>query len=127
MTEKDESGALPLFLQGRNLVLNEKSGVRGWQNCTKVPRNTYVLNFVLPEETKSVDENPWKRSAKVYDFVHHEGHDTGCEDIVLHVGVPGGPESLENIEMDIILGDFFELAPVCLGCRGEKSGIPREG
>ena len=126
MTEKDESRAFPLFLQGGNLVLYETWRISDLQSRQTFYGNAYVLNLVLSEKTESVDDNPWERSAEIHDFVHHERHDTGCEDIVLHKSVPGFPQSLKNIEVDIVLGDFLEVAPVRLRRRRKQGGIPRE-
>lgn len=86
----------------------------------------YILNLVLPEKTESVDDNPRKRSSKIHHFVHHERHDAGCKDIVLHESVPGLPQSLENIEVDIVLGDFLVVAPVRLRRPRKKGGIPKQ-
>lgn len=88
--------------------------------------DAYILDLVLSEKTKSVDNDPRERSAEVHEFVHHERHDTGCEDIVLHEGVPGFPQSLEDIEVHIVLGDLLEVAPVRLRRRRKQGGIPRE-
>jgi len=44
--------------------------------------------------------------------VHEEGHDAGGQDVIANEGVPGGPETLEVVELDVVLGDLFELAPV---------------
>jgi hypothetical protein len=44
--------------------------------------------------------------------MHHEGHNTGSQDIVLHPRVPGGPQPLCDIELGVVLSDFFELTPV---------------
>ena len=54
--------------------------------------------------------------------MHEEGHDSRREDIILHVGVPRSPHSLEDIEVDIVLGYLVELAPVSFGRRIEKGG-----
>lgn len=126
MTEKNESCAFPLFLQGRNLILYKRMGISDLQSRKTFNGNAYVLNLVLSEKTETVDEDPWERSAEIHKFVHHERHDTGCEDIVLHKGVPSFPESLENVEVDIVLGDFFKVAPVRLRRRRKEGGIPRE-
>ena len=46
------------------------------------------LNLVLVEVGDAVDYYPGDTAAEVDDFVHHEGHDSGGQDIVLHVCVP---------------------------------------
>lgn len=88
--------------------------------------DSYVLNLVLFEETKSVDKNPRESSAEVHDFVHHERHNASCEDIVLHKGIPGDPQSLKDIEVNIVFGDLLEMAPVRLRGRRKQGGIPRD-
>lgn len=44
--------------------------------------------------------------------MHDEGHDAGCEDIVLHVGIPCCPCFLEKVEVDVVLGDLVEVVRV---------------
>lgn len=60
--------------------------------------------------------------------MHHKGHDTGSQDIVLHVGVPGSPQALSDVELNIVLGDLIKLAPVGVRLTGEDRGsrIPVE-
>ncbi|EFE35075.1 uncharacterized protein ARB_06031 [Trichophyton benhamiae CBS 112371] len=82
MAEKNEFGAIPLFLQGRDFILQQ-----------------------------TVDDHPGKRAAKVDDLVHGKGHDAGGEDVVLHVGVPGRPHLLEDIELGVVCGRLLELGP----------------
>ena len=54
--------------------------------------------------------------------MHQERHDACGEDIVLHVGIPRCPQTLENIQMHIVLGHFVELTPVSVRRRREKGG-----
>jgi hypothetical protein len=81
---------------------------------------TDILDLVAVEVWYPIDDDPRKGATKVDDLVHDEGHDTGGEDIVLHVGIPGGPETLGGIEMRIVLGDLFVLVPV-------GDGLTRDG
>lgn len=86
-----------------------------------------MLNLPAVEILCSIDDNPGKRSAKIDELVHHEGYDAGGKDIVLHVGVPRGPETFSDIEMSIVFGNLVILAPVRRGRRGkEVCGIPEK-
>lgn len=89
---------------------------------------SYILDLVLVEVRYLVDEKPRQGTAKVYDFVHDEGHDSSGEYIVLHKGIPGRPETLKDVEMDIVLGNLVELAPIGIRCDVEKrrGGVPCE-
>ena len=73
-----------------------------------------MLNLVLPKRGNLINNNPRQTPSKIHSFVHHKGHDARSEHIVLHVNVPRGPHLLEVVERDIVLGDFFELGPVCI-------------
>jgi hypothetical protein len=64
--EEDEFRAVPLFGGGGDLL---------------------PLNFVLVEVGDLADDDPGDAAAEVNHFVHHERHDSGGEDIVLHVRV----------------------------------------
>lgn len=77
----------------------------------------YVLDFVFVEVGNCVDNDPGQRPAKVHDFMHHERHNARCEDVILHVCVPCGPEAFEKIEVDIVLRDLVELTPVSVRVR----------
>jgi hypothetical protein len=35
--------------------------------------------------------------------VHDERHDASGQDIILHPSIPGGPQSLNNIEVSVVL------------------------
>lgn len=86
------------------------------------------MNFILSEESETIDNDPWERSAEIHEFVHHERHDTCCQDIVLHIGIPCVPQSLEDIEMDIVFRDLLEGVPVSLRARSKEGGtIPIAG
>lgn len=99
MTEENEFRACPLFLHGGDLR---------------------PLKLVLVEVWDLVDNDPGKTSSKVNSLVHDETHDTGREDVVLHVCIPTlqdilaltwwrhlrdtySPKSLENVQLHVIL------------------------
>lgn len=86
-----------------------------------------MLNFVSVEEgRKGVDDDPGDRAAKVDGFVHHKRHDARSKHIVLHVGVPSGPELLEIIERGIGGADLVECGPVFGdSVRKRSGGVPR--
>lgn len=67
MREEDESCAGPLFGGGGDFL---------------------PLDLPFVEVGNLVHYHPRKTSTKVYDFMHDEAHDSGCEDVVLHVLVP---------------------------------------
>lgn len=104
-------------------------GILAWRRVSKIiglghaGRKTHSLDLVLVEERDGVDENPRERAAEVDGLVHDEGHDTGGQNIVVHVSVPRKPEALEVVEGDIVLGNLLELGPVGVGGRriGESS------
>lgn len=85
-------------------------GRRNRGNCW-----TYVLNLVLVEVGNTVDNDPGKRAAEVDEFVHHEGHDTSGEHVVANVRIPGHPQFLKVVEVNIVLRNLVELVPVCVG------------
>jgi len=59
--------------------------------------------------------------------MHHERHDASCQDVILHIGIPGGPESLRNVKVNIIFGNLIELAPERFwGDREQGCGVPDE-
>lgn len=74
--EEDEFRAVPLFGGGGDLL---------------------PLNLVLVEVGDLADYDPGDAAAEVDHFVHDEGHDSGGEDIVLHVCVPA---------LKYVLGEF---------------------
>jgi hypothetical protein len=47
-----------------------------------------VLDLVLVEIGDSVDDDPRDASSKIHNLMHNEAHDSGREDIILHVLVP---------------------------------------
>ena len=105
MREQDQLSALPLLLARRDLL---------------------VLDLVAPKEFHAVHDEPGQRAAKVDQLVQHKGQEPRGQDVVLHVRVPGRPGPLEDVEMHVVLGDFFELAPVRvrLGKVEEGGGVP---
>ncbi len=76
--------------------------------CYEIGNATYVLELPLLEKGNAVHDHEGSRAAEVDDLVHDEAHDAGGEDIVLHPEVPGRPEALGDVELDIILGDLLE-------------------
>lgn len=139
--EENQLGALPLFLGGGYFSLGWVSVGWEWYGGLWWGRgSTYSLNLVFVEVGHAVDDNPGERAAKVDNFVHHEGHDSCREDVVLHVCVPSlggmlahcwnssqegrtyGPETLKDIEsLAIVVSDAIVLVPVCR--RGEESAV----
>ena len=75
-------------------------------------RGTYTLNLVAIEQAPGVDKDPRQGAAEVDHFMHHEGHDTGGQDIILHPRVPGRPQALGNVQSVIILANHRELTRV---------------
>lgn len=98
------------------------SAPRRWESCAtnnqdlvEVARGlepTYLLHLVLSEVWNTVDDDPGQRTAKVKDLVDEERHDTRGQDVVTHPCVPGQPHLLKVVELDIVLGDLLEGAPV---------------
>jgi hypothetical protein len=55
-------------------------------------REFMALDLVFVEDGREeIDYDPWERSAEIDDFVHNKRHDSCCEDIILHVGIPSSP------------------------------------
>lgn len=75
----------------------------------------HLLKLPPAEVRDRVDDDPRQTAAKVDDLVHDKGHDAGGEDVVLHPQVPGGPETFDDVELDIVLVDVVEHAEVGLG------------
>ena len=117
MGQKDHFRAGPLFCGSRDLL---------------------SLNLILVEIGNSTDYDPGKTPAKIYNLVHDEAHDPGGKDIVLHICVPAlyqlsgedfwpsaldstySPETLENVQVNIVLGQLVVYSEV--GIRsGEES------
>ncbi len=121
MGEENQFRACPLFLPRRDLQ---------------------PLNFIFIEVWDRIDDDPGKTAAEIDRFVHDEAHDTGRKNIVLHVGIPTlpwivridmvarvvwstySPETLENVQMHIVLGHLIVDTQVCFG--GCQSGIGHE-
>ena len=90
--EEDHFGAVPLFLDGGDFalerwVLVSAVGVGG--GVVVGMGGAYSLDLVFVEVGHAVDDDPREGAAEVDEFVHHEGHDSSREDVVLHVCVPG--------------------------------------
>ena len=77
------------------------------------PTDDEVAGAVNLAEWYGIDDYPWQTPAEIHGFVHDEAHDSGCEDIVLHVRVPRQPEAFKVVERHVILCDLVELTPVC--------------
>lgn len=52
--------------------------------------------------------------------MHHKGQDTSGKYIILHPSVPRRPHLLDNVEVDIVLGDLVELTPIRVRDVGEE-------
>jgi hypothetical protein len=76
---------------------------------------TYALDLILAEEGDFIRDHPGDTTPEVHDLVHHEGHDSRGEHVVLHVRIPCCPSFLEDVEVYIVMGDFLEVVGV--GCR----------
>lgn len=102
MADKNDGGAIPLLLEGGNLLL---------------------LNSELLEIGDVIHHHVGNTAAEVDELVKHKTHDAGREGIVLHPEVPSGPELFDNIELDIVLGDLLEDNKVVLGLvKGREGG-----
>lgn len=99
VTDEDEGGAVPLLLEGGHLL---------------------ALNLVLAEIGNLVHNDERNASAEVNNLVEDEAHDTSGEGVVLHKQVPGRPEALDVVELDILLADFLEDGEVVLCLVGSK-------
>lgn len=86
MDQEDCSRALPLFLQRWNFGLREISIFQRQHEL-----RTYTLNLILIEVWNETDDNPGESTAKVDDFVHHEGHNARRKGVVLNVSIPCSP------------------------------------
>ena len=104
VADEDEESTIPLLLESWHLL---------------------ALNLVLVEIGNLVHDHEGDASAEVNDFVQDEAHDTGSEGVVLHKQVPSSPEALGNIEVNIVLGNFFEDGKVVLRLVGSFES--REG
>lgn len=51
-------------------------------------RETYWLDLVFAEVWDTINYYPWQGATEIDRLVHDETHDSGGEDIVLHVCVP---------------------------------------
>lgn len=87
MAEENEGGAVPLLLEGRDLLL---------------------LNLVLVEVRDHAYDDKRNAAAKIDYFVHDKAHDTGREGVVLHVEVPSLLQALAYGRFEILLGSLDE-------------------
>jgi hypothetical protein len=90
--EEDHFGAVPLLCDGGDFALERCVLVRcdGGRGCCGADEGgAYGLDLVFVEVGHAVDDDPGEGAAEVDEFVHHEGHDSSREDVVLHVCVPG--------------------------------------
>ena len=46
--------------------------------------------------------------------MEHKRHDARSKDIILQVRIPGSPETLKEVQVDMILGDLVEMGQVGL-------------
>lgn len=104
VADEDEERAVPLLLESWHLL---------------------ALDLVLAEVGDLIRDHEGDASAEVDDFVHDEAHDTGSEGVILHEQVPSSPEALSNVEVNIVLGNFFEDGKVVRGLVGSFES--REG
>jgi len=54
------------------------------------------LQLPSSEVWDAVDDVPRQRSGEIHELVQDEKHDTGGQDVVVHVAVPGGPVLLNQ-------------------------------
>ena len=92
------------------------------EDCSGFSARAYILNLVLLEVWNVADNKPGQASTEVDELVHQEGHDTGSEDVILHPSIPGGPQPLSIVEVDVVLGYLVELTPV-----GLRGGVEERG
>lgn len=64
---------------------------------SKCGEKSYPLDLVLVEIWDLVHDHERQTATEINHLVHNEGHDSGGQDVVLHVGIPGGPRLLEDI------------------------------
>ncbi len=72
-----------------------------------VRRNVCGLELPLSEVRRLVNDVPWETSSKVPELVCEEEQETRCQRVVLHVGVPGGPQFLKHIKLCLCRKDVF--------------------
>lgn len=101
MTEKHKLCTIPLLSQRRDFVLQKIESVEAHDSLS--PQCPYILNLVVFQQTQAIDDDPGQGASEVDDFVHDERHDASGQDIILHPSIPGGPQSLNNIEVSVVL------------------------
>lgn len=115
VADEDDGGAIPLLLQGGDLL---------------------VLNLVLVEVRDLVHDHERNAAAEVDDLVHEEAEETGRQSIVVHPQVPSlserpelgfifsqkfeeekktyRPETLKQVQVNIVFANFLEDVEVGL-------------
>jgi hypothetical protein len=73
-----------------------------------VQRKTHVLNLVSVEPRDQLHYDEGQRAAEVDNLVHNEAQNSRRQCVVLHPEIPGRPEALSNVELDIVLGDLLK-------------------
>lgn len=84
------------------------------KDSSEIDLCTYILDFIFVKVRYSVDDHPWEGTPKVEQLMKHKRHDARSKDIILQVGIPGSPETLEEVQVDMILGDLVEMGQVGL-------------
>jgi hypothetical protein len=83
-----------------------------------------ILDLISVEERgETINYYPRERTAEINYFVHSEGHNAGSQNIVAHIGIPGSPEPLKEVERDLSSTYLIELGPV-FGNSLRQSRIP---
>ncbi|KAB8338920.1 hypothetical protein FH972_021860 [Carpinus fangiana] len=101
VAQQDQLRASPLLLPGGYLL---------------------VLDLVLVQGGNAVDDHPGQRAAKVDNLVHDEGHDAGGKHVILHERIPGQPETLKDVQGDVVGGNFVVFAPVSFRASSTQEG-----
>jgi hypothetical protein len=66
----------------------------------------------MEDGRKTVYYDPWRRASEIHDFMHGERQDTRSQNIIVHIGIPGGPQSLKIIERHMSSAYLVELGPI---------------
>lgn len=84
------------------------------------------MDLILIEIGNEANDEPREGTAEVHNLMHHEGHNTCREYIVLHPRVPRRPQQLEDIEflVRVVLAELIVVAPERI-CRRIEGGIGR--
>lgn len=114
MREEDQLRALPLFLGRRDFLLWKRSELitRPQKLAIRPSNDTNILDFVFVKVGYVVDDHPWEGASEVEDLVKYKGHDTRSKDIILQVRIPGSPETLKHVQVDIVFGDLIKMGQV---------------